>query len=86
MLGNIFRLVGRYDVVMNVDTFFLQMFLRERFGALSPKLVEFKAAKPEKLIIDGVEKEKTCHYKPQGLRWFGGSPRRREDLEQGDRR
>lgn len=61
MLSNIFQSVGKYDVIMYVGTYFLQMFLRERFGALSSKPVEFKAAKPEKVIIDEVEKEKTSH-------------------------
>lgn len=41
----------------------------ERFGALSPKPVEFKAIKPKKVIVDGEEREKTSHYKPRGLRW-----------------
>lgn len=35
-----------------------------------PKPVEYKAVKPEKVIIDGAEKEKTSHYKPRGLRWY----------------
>lgn len=33
--------------------------------------MKFKAVKSEKLIINGEEKEKTSHYKPRGLRWFG---------------
>lgn len=31
------RSLGRYDVVLHVDSGFLQMFLWERFGALAPK-------------------------------------------------
>lgn len=38
-LHNIFRSVSRYDVVLYSDASFLQMFLWERFGASSPKLV-----------------------------------------------
>lgn len=47
------------------------MFLWERFGALSQVLVEFKPMQPQKVIVDGVEREKTSHYKPWALRWFG---------------
>lgn len=36
-----------------------------------PKLVEFKAVKPEKVIVDGEEMEKTSYYKPRCLRWSG---------------
>lgn len=36
---------------------------------MSSKPVEFEAVKPEKVIIDGEEREKTSHYKPKGLRW-----------------
>lgn len=36
---------------------------------MSPNPVLFKLVKPEKVIINGEEKEKTIHYKPQGLRW-----------------
>lgn len=38
---------------------------------LSPKLVEFNNVKLEKFIVDGVEKEKTSHNRPRGLRWVG---------------
>lgn len=65
------RSVGRYDVVTYVDANFLQLFLWERGGALSPILVEFKRAKLEKIIVNVVEKEKTSHLKPRGLRWSG---------------
>lgn len=56
------------------------MFMWERFGALSPVLVEFKVVKPEKVVIDGVEKEKTSHHEPRGMGWStmkleeGGNP------------
>lgn len=39
--------------------------------AFSPKPVKFKAFKPEKVMVVGVEREKTSHYKPRGLRWSG---------------
>lgn len=35
-VNNIVCSVGRYDVVTHADTIFLQMFLWERFGILSP--------------------------------------------------
>lgn len=63
------RSVGRYNVVTYVDANFLQLFLWDRGGALSPILVQFKPAKLEKIIVDVVEKEKTSHLKPRGLRW-----------------
>lgn len=31
--------------------------------------VKFKAVKHKKIIVDGVNVEKTSHYNPQGLRW-----------------
>lgn len=40
------------------------------------KLVEFKVVMPEKVIIDRVEKEKTSHYEPQGLRWSELKPQK----------
>lgn len=49
------------------------MILWERFRALSSVPLELKVVKPQKLIVDGVEKEKTSHHKPQGLRWLGWS-------------
>lgn len=36
---------------------------------MSPKSVEFKAVRPEKIIIDGEEREKMSHYAPKVLRW-----------------
>lgn len=42
------------------------MLLWERFRVVSPKLVEFKAVKLGEVIVDGIEKEKTSHYWPQG--------------------
>lgn len=65
---NIFRLLGKYDAATSVDAYFLQMFLWERFRALFPKLVEFKAIKPKKVIVDGEQRENTSHYRPKGLR------------------
>lgn len=50
---------------------FLQLFVWERFGRLFPVPVVLKFAKPQKVIDDGVEKEKTSHLKPRGLRCFG---------------
>lgn len=35
------RLLGRYNVVMHVNSSFLQMFLWERFRALAPKQIEY---------------------------------------------
>lgn len=37
---------------------FLQMFLRDRFGALSPVPNEFKPVKTQKEIINGVERKR----------------------------
>lgn len=56
--------VGRYHVVSYANANFLQLFLCERFGALSPIPVKFKPTKPQKIVIDGVEKNKTSHLKP----------------------
>lgn len=52
------RYVGRFDVATYVDANFVQLFLWKRFGALSPIQIEFKPAKPQKILVDGVEKEK----------------------------
>lgn len=71
---NICKSVGRYDVVTYADASFLQMFLWERFSALSFKPDEFKAFKPKKVLIDGEENVKTSHYKHRGLRWSGVKP------------
>lgn len=38
--------VGRYDVVSYSDANFLQLFLWERFGALSPTPLEFNQLRP----------------------------------------
>lgn len=38
------------------------------------KSTKLKAVKPEKVIIDGVEKEKTSQYKPRGRRWSSVKP------------
>lgn len=65
----IYKSFGWYNIVTYADAPFLQMFLWERFRTLSPKLVEFKSVKLEKVIIDREEKEKTCHHKPRGLGW-----------------
>lgn len=35
------------------------------------KPLEFKAIKPEKVIVDVEEREKISHHKPRGLRWSG---------------
>lgn len=43
--------------------------LGEVWGSLIP--VEFKPRKPQKVVVDGVEKEKTSLLKPRGLRWPG---------------
>lgn len=56
---SVFKSVDQYDVVTYVDASFLKIFLWERSGALSTMLVEFKAVKPKKIIVDEVEMEKT---------------------------
>lgn len=44
-------------------------FYRRKFRALFAKPVEFNAIKPEKVIIDREEKEKTSLNKPREVRW-----------------
>lgn len=66
---NVFRFVGIYDVVIYADGSFFRLFLWERFGALSHIPVEFKPEKPQKVIVDGVEKEKTSHLKWSRVTW-----------------
>lgn len=51
-------------MVSYVNASFLKMFLCERCEALALVLVEFKPMKPQKVIINEVEKEKTSHHKP----------------------
>lgn len=63
-LRSIFKSVDQYDIVTYADASFLQMFLWERFLSTSPMPVEFKAMKPDKIIVDGVEMKKSSHYKP----------------------
>lgn len=41
------------------------MFLWEWFGVLSTRLVEFEVVAPEKMMVDGVEKERITKYKPE---------------------
>lgn len=41
----------------------------EDFGALSPMTIQFKVMKHGKIIVNGVEIEKTSYYKPRGMRW-----------------
>lgn len=48
--------IDRYDIVTYPDASFLHMLLWERFSAISPKSVDFKAVKPEKVIINGEKK------------------------------
>lgn len=59
-----FQVVGQYDIIRYVDTSFIEMFLWKRSGALFPKLIKFEVVRPEKVIVDRVEKEKTSYYKP----------------------
>lgn len=56
-----------------IDENFLQFFIGERFRALSIIPVELKTAKPHKIIVDGIKKDKTSHLKPRGLRWYGAT-------------
>lgn len=53
----VIKSVNRYDVVSYVNASFLQMFLLERFRALSPVPFEFKLVKPQNVVIDGVKGE-----------------------------
>lgn len=48
-ITNIAQLLGRSDVVMHVDSSFLQMFLWERFGALALKSNEYSSIMPKRL-------------------------------------
>lgn len=52
---------GQYDVVTYVNTYFLHLFLWERFREISPMTVDFKAIKP--WVVDGVEKVKSSCLK-----------------------
>lgn len=52
------RYVNRSDVATYVDANFLQLFLWKRFGALSPIQIEFKPAKPQKILVDGLKRRK----------------------------
>lgn len=61
------------------------MFLLEIFKALFLKLVEFKANKPKKVIVDGEEMEKLSHHKPRGLRWSSVKASGKKGTEQGHR-
>lgn len=58
------RWVDRYEVVIYVDVNFLQLFLWERFRALSPIPKEFKPVKHQ--VVDGIEKVKTSLLKCRG--------------------
>lgn len=49
-----------------MDVSFFRFFLWARFGVLFPMSVEFKTIKPEKFIIDLLEKEKTSHTSFEG--------------------
>lgn len=42
-----------------------------KIWALSPKPVEFKAVKPEKVVVNGEEREKTSHNKPKVVQGHG---------------
>lgn len=64
---SVLKSINRYDVVTYAGVSFLQMFLQERLGALWPMSVEFKAVKPEKIALDGVEKEKLPTTSLKGL-------------------
>lgn len=59
MLVQHLQLVSTYDVVTYAVASFLQMFLWERFETLSPKPIEFKATKPDKVIVYGEDVEET---------------------------
>lgn len=49
--------VGRYDVVTNVDSCFLQMLLWERFYALSPKPMELPHVVMEEAVSIWLEED-----------------------------
>lgn len=53
---NNFCSIDRYDIVTYLDASFFHMLLWERFSAMSPKSVDFKVVKPEKVIINGEKK------------------------------
>lgn len=71
---HVFKSIEWYDVALYIEASFLQMFLRERFGALSPVVVKFEPMKPQKVSINGVGREKTSHHKPRVIRWSGLKP------------
>lgn len=67
-LKNITRSVGRSNIVSYVNTNFLQLFLWEKFRAISPLPLEFKTIQLKK--IDVVDKVKKSQQKSRGQMWY----------------
>lgn len=55
-VNNVLHFVGRYDVVTNIDTGFLQTFLWETFRANAPKPVEFPTMEMIETAVGGVNR------------------------------
>lgn len=68
-VDSVVRAVGRYAVVINVHSCFLQMSLQKRFSTIAPKPVDFSTVVMEKAVFPddsrGVRPSNT--YKPR--RW-----------------
>lgn len=63
-MANVAWSLGRYDMVMYMDTVFLQMLLWEHFGALAPMPMEYSATVPGGT---GVVILKKCDFKARAL-------------------
>lgn len=86
MLASIFKSVDRYDVVKYAEASLLQMFLRERFLTLSPKMIEFKPLSMKKLSLMGWRRRKPLTTSLEGWDGLGKARRGDEGSEQSDRR
>lgn len=61
-VGNIVRAVGTYNVILHVDSCFLQKFLLERFPLIAPKPIEVPAVVMEEMLLaDGFRGMRTLN-------------------------
>lgn len=67
-MANMARLLGCYDVVTYMDSVFQQMFLWERFGALTPMPVEYSTTVPGGMGVVSLTKS---IFKALAPRWTG---------------
>lgn len=71
-LGNVTRLMGRYDVVTHVDFSFLHMFIWEHFSEVPPKSITYLAVVMEEVASPDVTRRMNLSdaYKPRAWRWL----------------